>query len=61
MLIFQGVRFTTLPKKSNQLTETEHVFSWNLRYLEKPEETVTCLHPGRLTAGTYKSPIWKGK
>ena len=57
MLIFQGVRFTTLPKKSNQLTETEHGASWNLRYLENLELTVTCLHPGRLTAGTYKSPM----
>ena len=26
-----------------------------------PHPNTTTLHPGRLTAGTYKWPIWKGK
>ena len=34
-------------------------FLWNPAW--KGHQTYQNLHPGRWTAGTYKSPIWKGK
>ena len=37
------------------------VDDWIIQWFSFGGYQIWCLHPGRLTAGTYKSPIWKGK